>query len=52
MELNKKNKTPLHYALENNSKKIAEILISKGADINAKDINYQNMILFIWIKII
>ena len=27
--------TPLHYAVENNSKEIFEILISKGGDINA-----------------
>ena len=31
-----KNKTLLHYAAEKNSKKIGELLISKGADINAK----------------
>ena len=33
----------LHYAAIGNSKEIGEILISKGADINAKDICYQNM---------
>ena len=44
--------TPLHYAANNNSKEIGEILISKGADINAKDINYQNMKILILIKII
>ena len=33
--------TPLHYAVKNNSKEIVEILISKGADINAKNIIYQ-----------
>ncbi|EAX89589.1 hypothetical protein TVAG_485630 [Trichomonas vaginalis G3] len=32
-------KTPLHYAASNNSKETAEILISNGADINAKDKN-------------
>ena len=32
----KKNQTPLHYAAENNSKEIGEILISKGADLNIK----------------
>ena len=32
--------TPLHYAARDNSKEIGEILISKGADINAKDIIY------------
>ena len=40
------NKTPLHYAAENNSKEIGEILISNGADINAKDIIYLNIIIF------
>ena len=35
-----------------NSKEIGEILISKGADINAKDIIYQIMILLFLIKII
>ena len=46
----KKNKTPLHYAAKKNSKEIGEILISKGADVNAKDINYQNMIILFLIK--
>ena len=36
--LNKNNDTPLHIALENKSDKMGELLISKGADINAKDI--------------
>ena len=39
--LNKNNETPLHIALENKSDKIGELLISKGADINAIDIIYQ-----------
>ena len=39
--LNKNNKTPLHYAAENDCIKIGELLISKGADINARDIIYQ-----------
>ena len=51
-KLNKKNETPLHIAAENNSKAIGEILISKGADINAKDIIYLNIILLFLIKII
>ena len=34
---------PLHLAVENNSKEMLELLISKGADINAKDIIYLNM---------
>ena len=38
MKLNQKNKTPFHYAVEKNSKDIGEILISKGANISAKDI--------------
>ena len=42
--LNKNNKTPLHIAAQNNSIKIGELLISKGADINAKDIIYQIII--------
>ena len=36
----KENDIPLHYAAMNNSKEIGELLISKGADINAKDIIY------------
>ena len=32
------NWTPLHWAAYNNSKEIVELLISKGADINAKDL--------------
>ena len=39
--LNKNNETPLHIAVEKNFNKIGELLISKGADINAKDIIYQ-----------
>ena len=52
MKLNKKNKTPLHFAAMNNSKEIGEILISKGADINAKDIIYLNIIYYFLINII
>ena len=36
----------------NNSKEIGKILISKGADINSKDIIYQIIILLFLIKII
>ena len=43
-----KNRIPLHIAAAKNSKKMFEILISKGADINAKDIIYLNIkILFL-----
>ena len=42
--LNKNNRTPLHIALNNKLDKIGELLISKGADINAKDIIYQIII--------
>ena len=38
--MNDKNKTMLHYAAMGNSKEIGELLISKGADINAKNIIY------------
>ena len=36
--------TLLHYAARNNSKEIGEVLISKGANINAIDIIYLNII--------
>ena len=39
--LNKNNITPLHIAARNDSIKIGELLISKGANINAKDSMYQ-----------
>ena len=35
-----------------NLKEIGEILISKGADINAKDVIYQILIIVFFIKII
>ena len=38
---NTNNKIPLHIAAEKDSIKMGELLISKGADINAKDIIYQ-----------
>ena len=47
-----KNWTPLHYAAWKNSKEIGELLISKGAYINAIDIIYLNIIIFFLIKII
>ena len=39
----KNNKTLLHYAAEKNLKEVGELLILKGADINAKDIIYLNI---------
>ena len=47
-----KNETPLHYAAKKNSKEIGELLISKGADINAKDIIYLNIKKFFLNKVI
>ena len=38
---NNKNQTPLHFAAKSNSKEIGELLISKGADVNAISIIYQ-----------
>ena len=51
---NKKSliKMPLHYAAEYNSKEIGELLISKGADINAIDIIFLNLKVIFLIKII
>ena len=39
--LNQNNETPLHIVAERDSIKIGELLISKGADINAIEIIYQ-----------
>ena len=38
--LNLNNKTPLYYAAEKDSIKMGELLISKGADINAQNMIY------------
>ena len=43
---------PFHFVAEKNSKEIGEILISKGANINAKAIIYQNIKILFLIKII
>ena len=40
----KYNQTPLHIAAEKDSNKIGELLISKGADINAETNSSQNLI--------
>ena len=39
--LNKNNKTPLYNAADYDFIMIGELLISKGADVNAKDFIYQ-----------
>ena len=39
--LNKNNCTPLHIATENNLIHMEELLLSRGADINAKTIIFQ-----------
>ena len=39
--LNKNKKTPFHVAIEKDSIEVGELLFSKGANINAKDIIYQ-----------
>ena len=44
-----KNKTPLHYAAKSNSKEVGELLISKGADINTKDIIYLNINIIVFL---
>ena len=41
-----KNDTPLHCAATNHSLEIGEILLSKGADVNAKNISLT-LLLFI-----
>ena len=48
--LKKMNKTLLHIAAKQNLREIGEILISKGVDINAKDINSSYIILFIFLR--
>ena len=42
-QMNKKNSTPLHWAVENNSKEIVELLLSKGVNINDVTHNDQNI---------
>ena len=46
------NLTPLHFAAGNNSREIGEVLMSKGADRNAKNIIYLNIIILFLINII
>ena len=51
-KLKSKYWTPLHIATANSSKDVIEILISAGANINAKDIIYINMIILFVITMI
>jgi ankyrin repeat protein len=44
-----KGETPLHWAAENNSKNVAELLITNGADVNAED-KYGNTPLLVAAK--
>ena len=48
--LNKMNRNPLHYAARRNRKDVGELLISKGADVNAIDLNNQKIMIFSLIK--
>ena len=43
--LNIRNTTPLHYATTGRAKEIVEKLLSKGVDVNIKDIIYLNLII-------
>ena len=54
-KVNKKNRTPLHDAASSRDehlKEIGEVLISKGANINAKDIICLNIIILFLINLI
>ena len=51
-QLNKKNWVPLHRAVQYKSKEMVELLISKGADIDAREIICPNLITLFLIKII
>ena len=52
IEIHEPEKEPFHIALEKNFKQKVTDLITKGADINEKDINSQNIILFFFMKIL
>ena len=50
-KLYKNNKTPLHLAVENNSKEMFELLlISKKVDLNSQDILFHNQKILLFIK--
>ena len=44
-KLNYKKKTQLHYAAKKNLREKFELLLSKGANINEEDKNYQYILL-------
>ena len=46
-----KKKTPLHYAGDNSSKEMYTLLMSKGANINLKDMIYINRIIVFLINL-
>ena len=43
---------PIHWTIEHNSKEIVELLISKGADINAEEVIYLNRIIIFLNKVL
>ena len=47
---NKINRTPLHHAAKYNQLDIGELLIAKGADVNAEDIHFLYIIISFLIK--
>ena len=47
-----RNKTPLHWVVYYNSREIGELLLSKGADVNVYDIDFQNVTIIFLIMII
>ena len=51
-KFNEKNKTPLHYAVEKNSKEIVVLLMSKRPDINVINFMRLKILLFLFVKMI
>ena len=45
-------RTPLHFAVQYNSKEMFKLLLLKGADINEVDITYFNLLMSFLIKLI
>ena len=40
--MNIENQIPLHYAASNDSKEVGELFLSKGVDIDIKDIKFKD----------